>query len=580
MHDLDLILTLTGGLAAALVGGYITFRLGLSPIVGYLLAGFAVGPNTPGFVADQHLADQFAEVGVILLMFGVGLQFHVKELLAVRRVALPGALGQSLVATVLGTIVGVSYGWGWSSGIVFGLAISVASTVVLMRVLADNGDLHTRAGHIAVGWLVVEDLFTVLVLVLLPAVFAPGNGAAGGIAIAIIMAVVKLAAMVGLTFFAGKRIIPWLLDRGAATHSRELFTLTVLVLALGIAVGSAKLFGVSMALGAFLAGMVVGRSEFSLRAATEALPMRDAFAVLFFVSVGMLFNPRQMVESPGLLALTLAVILLGKPLAALVIVRLLKYPLRVAISIAIALAQIGEFSFIVAQAGKSLGLLDDRATNTLIAAAIASISLNPILYRLNSPIEALLKRFLKTPAAPARDDPRGEHSPGGEDKSERDRTIIVGHGPVGQTLARLLIENRVEPVVIELNLETVRKLGIEGIRAVYGDATHRETLEQAGARDAVGLVLSSTNMDRCAETIRLARELNPTILIVARSNYLRELPALRDAGADIVFSGEGEVALAMTEFLLRQLGATAEQIDRERERIRSDLFGSAAVESH
>jgi monovalent cation:H+ antiporter-2, CPA2 family len=578
VHDLDLILTLTGGLAAALVGGYITFRLGLSPIVGYLLAGFAVGPNTPGFVADQHLADQFAEVGVILLMFGVGLQFHVKELLAVRRVALPGALGQSLVATVLGTIVGVSYGWGWSSGIVFGLAISVASTVVLMRVLADNGDLHTRAGHIAVGWLVVEDLFTVLVLVLLPALFAPGNGAAGGIAIAIIIAVVKLAAMVGLTLFAGKRIIPWLLDRGAATHSRELFTLTVLVLALGIAVGSAKLFGVSMALGAFLAGMVVGRSEFSLRAATEALPMRDAFAVLFFVSVGMLFNPRQMVESPGLLALTLAVILLGKPLAALVIVRLLNYPLRVAISIAIALAQIGEFSFILAQAGKSLGLLDDRATNTLIAAAIASISLNPILYRFIDPIEVVLRRFLKTPAPNNHDDPQNEHSLG--DESERDRTIIVGHGPVGRTLARLLIENQVEPVVIELNLQTVRKLGIEGIRAIYGDATHRETLEQAGTREAVGLVLSSTNMDRGGETIRLARELNPTILIVARSNYLRELPALRDAGADIVFSGEGEVALAMTEFLLRRLGATADQIDRERERIRSDLFRGPATESH
>jgi monovalent cation:H+ antiporter-2, CPA2 family len=577
VHDLDLILTLTGGLAAALICGYVTFRLGLSPIVGYLLAGFAVGPNTPGFVADQHLADQFAEVGVILLMFGVGLQFHLKELLAVRRVALPGALGQSLVATVLGTIVGLSYGWSWSTGIVFGLAVSVASTVVLMRVLADNGDLHTRSGHIAVGWLVVEDLFTVLVLVLLPALFAPGNGGAGGIAIAILVAVVKLAAMVGLTFVAGKRVIPWMLDRAAATHSRELFTLTLLVLALGIAVGSAKLFGVSMALGAFLAGMVVGRSEFSLRAATEALPMRDAFAVLFFVSVGMLFNPRQMVESPGLMALTLAVILLGKPLAALVIVRLLKYPLRVAISIAVALAQIGEFSFILAQAGKGLGLLDDRATNTLIAAAIASISLNPIFYRLIDPIEVFLRRFLKTPAPRILDDHRSEQSL--DDESERDRTIIVGHGPVGRTLARLLIENRVEPVVIELNLQTVRKLGSEGIRAIYGDATHRETLEQAGARGAVGLVLSSTNMDRGAETIRLARLLNPTILIVARSNYLRELPALRDAGADIVFSGEGEVALAMTEFLLRRLGATADQIDRERERIHSDLFGSPAGEA-
>jgi CPA2 family monovalent cation:H+ antiporter-2 len=397
VHDIDLILTLTGGLAAALVGGYVTFRLGLSPIVGYLLAGFAVGPNTPGFVADQHLADQFAEVGVILLMFGVGLQFHLEELLAVRSVAIPGALGQSLVATVLGTIVGVGYGWSWSSGIVFGLAMSVASTVVLMRVLADHDDLHTRAGHIAVGWLVVEDLFTVLVLVLLPAFFASGNAGASGIAIAILAAIVKLAAMVGLTFVAGNRLIPWLLHRAAATHSRELFTLTILVLALGIAVESAKVFGVSMALGAFLAGMVVGRSEFSQRAATEALPMRDAFAVLFFVSVGMLFNPRQMLQSPGLIALTLGVILLGKPLVALVIVRLLKYPLRDAITIAIVLAQIGEFSFILAQAGKSLGLLDDRAANTLIAAAIVSISLNPILYRLIDPIDALLRRFADTP---------------------------------------------------------------------------------------------------------------------------------------------------------------------------------------
>ena len=302
MHELDLILTLTGGLAAALVCGYVTFRLGLSPIVGYLLAGFVVGPNTPGFVAERHLADQLAEIGVILLMFGVGLQFHLEELLAVRRVAVPGALGQSLVATLLGTLVGVACGWGWSAGLVFGLAISVASTVVLMRVLADNGDLHTPAGHIAVGWLVVEDLFTVLVLVLLPAVFGPGGGV-GGVALAVGLAVVKVAVMVALTFVLGGRLIPWLLERAAATRSRELFTLTVLVLALGIAVGSAKLFGVSMALGAFLAGMVVGRSEFSLRAATEALPMRDAFAVLFFVSVGMLFDPRYLLESPGLVAL-------------------------------------------------------------------------------------------------------------------------------------------------------------------------------------------------------------------------------------------------------------------------------------
>src|SRR5512135_2922570 len=399
MNDLDLILTLTGSLAAALVCGYVTLRLGLSPIVGYLLAGLVVGPYTPGFTANKHLADQLAEIGVILLMFGVGLQFHVRELLAVRRVAVPGALGRSLVATGLGALVGVAYGWGWSAGLVFGLALSIASTVVLMRVLADSGDLQTPAGHIAVGWLVVEDLLTVLVLVLLPAVFAPGIGP-GGMALAMVVALVKVAVMVALTFFLGDRLIPWLLERAAATRSRELFTLTVLVVALGIAVGSVKLFGVSMALGAFLAGMVVGRSEFSLRAATESLPMRDAFAVLFFVSVGILFNPRHLIESPGLVALTLAVVVLGKPLVASAIVLLLRYPLRIALSVALATAQIGEFSFILASTGERLGLVDDRVRNALTAAAILSITLNPLLYRLVGPLEAALSRFFKGPASP------------------------------------------------------------------------------------------------------------------------------------------------------------------------------------
>jgi CPA2 family monovalent cation:H+ antiporter-2 len=583
MHEIDLILTLTGGLAAALIGGYVTFRLGLSPIIGYLLAGFAVGPNTPGFVADKELADQLAEIGVVLLMFGVGLQFHLEELLAVRRVALPGALGQSLVATLLGTVVGVSCGWGWSSAIVFGLATSVASTVVLMRLLADRGDLHTPTGHIAVGWLVVEDLFTVLVLVLLPVVFGRGQAGVGvgGLAVAVVLAVVKVAAMIGLTFWGGRRLIPWLLERVAATRSRELFTLSVLVLALGIAVGSAKLFGVSMALGAFLAGMVVGRSEFSLRAATDALPMRDAFAVLFFVSVGMLFDPHDLIASPGLVAGTMAVILLAKPLAALAIVQLLHYPLRTAISVAIALAQIGEFSFILAAAGKGLAILEDAAVHTLVAASIISITVNPILYRLVGPLEAVLRRFIRAPVPPgisaqaAR--PSGQADEG---ESGRYRAVVVGYGPVGRTLARLLRENQVEPVVIELNLETVRRLSAEGIPAIYGDAAHRAILEQAGLRDAVALIFSSSQTSGSRETIRLARELNPRVLIVARSDYLRDLPALRGAGADLVFSGEGEVALSMTESLLHRLGATPEQIDRERARIRSDLFrGSSISES-
>ena len=347
MHEYELILTITGGLATALFFGYLTQRVGLSPIVGYLIAGIVVGPNTPGFVANQEMAEEFAEIGVILLMFGVGLQFHFNELFAVRRVAVPGAVCQSTVATLLGVLVAWWAGWTWSAGLVFGLAISVASTVVLLRVLADNNDLHTPSGHIAVGWLVVEDLFTVFLLVLLPMLFGPGTVERGNVPLALGLSVLKIALLVVLTFFLGGKLIPRLLNNVAQTHSRELFTLTVLVIALGIAVGSAKLFGVSMALGAFLAGMVVRQSDFSFRAASEALPMRDAFAVLFFVSVGMLFHPGYLLEEPVLVLATLGIILLGKPLAAIVIVLALRYPPMVALSVAVALAQIGEFSFIL-----------------------------------------------------------------------------------------------------------------------------------------------------------------------------------------------------------------------------------------
>lgn len=359
MHDLGLIMTITGSFTAALLLGYLTHRMGMSSIVGYLLAGIAVGTHTPGFVADQGMAEQFAEIGVILLMFGVGLQFHVKELFNVRRVAIPGAVCQSAVATLLSCLLARWLGWSWSAGIVFGFAVSVASTVVLLRVLVDNNELHTPTGHIAVGWLVVEDIFTVFLLVILPIFFGSGVAGSDSLPLAIGLSVVKIALLVALTFFVGSRLIPRLLWHVAATRSRELFTLTVLVLALGIAVGSAKLFGVSMALGAFLAGMVVRQSDFSFRAASEALPMRDAFAVLFFVSVGMLFTPSYLMEEPGLVLATLVIILVGKPLAALVIVLVLGYAPRVALSIAVALAQIGEFSFILATVGKDLGVLGE-----------------------------------------------------------------------------------------------------------------------------------------------------------------------------------------------------------------------------
>jgi CPA2 family monovalent cation:H+ antiporter-2 len=572
MHESDLILTLTAGLTAALVLGYITHRLSLSPIVGYLLAGIVVGPATPGFDADKHLADQMAEIGVILLMFGVGLHFHVKDLLAVRKVAIPGALGQALVATVLGCLVGLCFGWLWHVGIVFGLAISVASTVVMLRVLADNNELHTPTGRIAVGWLVVEDLFAVLVLVLLPVLFQGKEATTADMGIALVWSLAKIVLLIGFVFLVGGRVIPWFLAKAARTRSRELFTLSVLVVALGIAVGATRLFGVSPALGAFLAGMVVGQSEFSSRAASEALPMRDAFAVLFFVSVGMLFDPFYLLQSPMLVLSTLAIIMVGSPLTAFGIVIALRYPLRVALSLAIAVGQIGEFSFILVSQGRRLEILSESAGNAVVAAALVSISLNPLLFRLVDFFESRLKRSPRLSAwfgRPISLEPAADSA-----LSFDNRAIIVGYGPVGRSLVRMLQENRIEPTVIELNLDTVRRLRDEGIRAVYGDSTHRETLEEAGIKNAVAFILTSAGMQGSEEAIRLAREIYPGVKVIVRSGYLKEIPALRWAGADVVFSGEGEIALTMTEFLLRHLGATEEQIDQQREKIRDELFGT------
>ena len=577
MHNIDLILTLTGGLAAALALGYVTHRLGLSPLVGYLLAGIAVGPYTPGFVADRHLAEQLAEVGVILLMFGVGLHFHLEDLLAVRRVAIPGAIVQSAVATGLGAWVARMFGWSWSAGVVFGLALSVASTVVLVRVLADHRDLHTPTGHIAVGWLVVEDLFTVIVLVLLPALFEAGSAGPADLALALGGVAVKMTLLVAVTFLVGGRLIPRLLERVSATRSRELFTLTVLVVALGLAVGSAKLFGVSMALGAFLAGMVVGKSEFSQRAASEALPLRDAFAVLFFVSVGMLLDPLHVLAAPVLVTTTLAVVLVGKPLAAVAIVALLGYPPRVALGVAVALGQIGEFSFLLAALGRDLGLLNEAGVHTIVAVAIVSITINPLLYRLVDRADAWLARHPRVRAA-LESRVRAGSPPAGGDVAAAPaglahRAIVVGYGPVGQNVARLLRENSIAVTVVELNLDTVRRLRAEGVAAVYGDAAQRETLEEAGVARAGSVILSSAGERNPEPIIRLARQLNPGVRILVRAAYARELAALRVAGAERAFSGEGEVALAMAVAILEHLGATPEQIDRERARVDADLHG-------
>jgi CPA2 family monovalent cation:H+ antiporter-2 len=416
---------------------------------------------------------------------------------------------------------------------------------------------------------------------LLPALVGNPQASWSHVPLALGLGIFKVTILVASIFFIGGRLIPWLLERVAATHSRELFTLTVLVVALGIAVGSATLFGVSMALGAFLAGMVVGRSDFSLRAASEALPMRDAFAVLFFVAVGMLLHPRYLLEAPGLVAATLGVIMLGKPLAALAIVLLLRYPLKVALAVAVALAQIGEFSFILAILGKELGLLTDAVMHTVVATAIISITFNPLLYRLIDPVASWvahrprLGRWLtahaQLPREAARIPDRTSTASAGH------RAVVIGYGPVGQTVTRLLQENNIAPTIIELNRDTVRCLRESGVSAIYGDASQREILQGAGTGSAGSLVLSAAGMQASTEVIRLARELNPAIRILARAAYVRESPALHQAGAEYVFSGEGEVALAMTEAILRALGATPEQIDRERARVHRDLLGGSPV---
>jgi len=567
MHEAGLVFTLTGGLAAALVCGYATQRIGLSPIVGYLAAGLLVGPYTPGFVADTGMATQLAEIGVILLMFGVGLQFHLEELLAVRRIAIPGAIVQSVIATALGAAAVHALGWGWAGAIVFGLCLSVASTVVLIRVLSDARALHTQAGHIAVGWLVVEDLFTVIVLVLMPVVVA--NAAPARIAIDLGLTLLKVAGLVAFAAVVGRRLIPRVLDRVAATGSRELFTLTVLVVALGIAVGSAAVFGVSMALGAFLAGMVVGRSDYSLRAATEALPMRDAFAVLFFVSVGMLLDPAALLKAPGATAAAFAIVVLAKPLVAMAMLAVARYPVRTGLSVGLALGQIGEFSFILITLARDLRVVPPEALDIAVAVAIASITINPLTFKAIEPIDRWLAR---------RRGRRVGLEPDGDLRTSSSlapegRAIVVGYGPTGRTVSRLLRENAILPTVVDLNLDTVHEIRDAGGSAIYGDAHYPDTLISAGVRHAGTLIVSGTDTG-AAEVIRAARSLNPSIRTFARGAYLRDVAGLSRAGAQRVFTGEGEVALAMTEAVLRELGATPEQIDRERARAREELFGT------
>ncbi len=557
MNEYNVLMTFVGSLAAALVLGYLAQWLKISPIVGYLLAGIAVGPFTPGFTAQQAIAHQFAEIGVILLLFGIGLRFHLRELAAVWRIAVPGAIIQSAFSTAVMAGLLHLLGWSWSSGVVLGLAISVASTVVMALVLAERHDLHAPIGHIAIGWTVVEDILTVAYLLLLPIVFS-GDGAGGreaGWALAI--TALKIIGLAGSVVVLGRWVIPWALERIAVTRSRELFTLSVLVIAMGIAVGSSKLFGVSMALGAFLAGLAVGRSEFAARAGGDALPMRDAFAVLFFVSIGMMFDPRSLVNEALVIVVVLSVVLVGKPLSTLLTVRILGRPLSTAIPVGAALSQVGEFSFILGVVARDLNLLSEAGWNAMIAASIISIALNPSIYRFARRISSRAAKSVPPAGERPAVDPR--------------KCILVGYGPVGKTVHRLLAERGAVLTVIELNLDTVRRLKAEGCNALYGDVLRQGTLEEAGIAESGSLIISA-DVDDAAEIVRRACILNKDLRILVRCAHLRDVPAIRKAGATVVAAGEVEVAVALAEAVIEEHGLDNGVMAVRRKDIRRGLY--------
>jgi CPA2 family monovalent cation:H+ antiporter-2 len=584
MHDLPLITTIAAAFTAAWLLALLTQRLGLSPIVGYLSAGVLIGPYTPGFVGDVPIAKQLAEVGVILLMFGVGLHFHLSDLLAVKWVAIPGALGQSAVATLLGVGLFAALGLPLKGGVILGVALSVASTVVLMRVLLDADVLNSPQGHIAVGWLLVEDILTVVFLVLIPVLAGGDTGGAEagpepGVAATIGIAFLKLGALVAIVMLGGSRVIPWAMVQVARLRSRELFTLTVLVFSVAIAAGAYALFGASMALGAFLAGMVVAQSPVSHQAAADALPMRDAFSVLFFVSVGMLFDPAFLFREPLVILSVLGIILIAKPLSAIVIVTVLGHSARTALTVGLGLAQIGEFSFIVSDLAGKFGLLPEMGNNVLVAAAIISITLNPLLFRGLEPMLHWLARHPRlwsvlngrAERRTQNANPEVEARIGERQAADPRLAIVVGFGPVGRSVHQILSDGGVPTVVIDMNMDTVSELTARGELAIFGDATHESILEQAGMRRATHLVLTLPHTAHRRVVVAAARNLNSQARILVRAHYLRERDDLEQAGASAVVFEEGEAAVALTRLVLADTGADRDAIERKIRELRMQL---------
>ena len=571
MHPaMPLVVTLAAALGLALALGFVAARLKLPALVGYLLAGVLIGPFTPGFVADVALAGQLAEVGVMLLMFGVGLHFSIDDLLAVRKVAVPGAVVQMAVATAMGAGVAMWWGWTLPAAVVFGLALSVASTVVLLRALESRGQLESGNGRIAVGWLVVEDLAMVLVLVLLPALSALLGGSAadgspasteasaqanantGAIWLVLLRTLLAVAAFVALMLVVGRRLLPWLLWHINKTGSRELFTLAVIAAAVSIAWGAAQLFGVSVALGAFFAGLVLRESEFSHRAAEESLPFRDAFAVLFFVSVGMLFDPLVLVQRPMQVLAVAAIVMLGKSLAAAGLVLALRYPLNSALTVSASLAQIGEFSFILVALGDSLGLLPPEAKSLVVAGAILSIALNPLLFEALAPLQRwLLKRSAVARRLEARADPLAALPDATDARFLAQQVVLVGHGRVGAQVAAALTAAGVPLVVVDRQREQVQGLRERGQTAVLGDATEALVLVQAHVATARTLVVALADTRDVALMIHTARALNPQLRIVARAPDEEAALLLQRAGAQHTVRAEVALAQELTQRVLQ-----------------------------
>ena len=561
MHQsLTLVTTIAVAFGLALILGFTAARLKMPALVGYLAAGIILGPWTPGFVADIEITGQLAEIGIMLLMFGSGLHFSLRELLSVRRIALPGAIAQILIATALAAGTAMWWDWPLAAAMVFGFALSVASTVVLVRALESKGMLDSVNGRIAVGWLVVQDLAMVLVLFLLPPLataLAAGSAlSARDIGIAFGRTLLEVTAFVALMLIAGRRVLPWILWQVTRTGSHELFTLCIVAAAVSIAYGSAQLFGVSYALGAFFAGMVLRESQFSQRAAQETVPLRDAFAVLFFVSVGMLFNPAVVLNEPLKVLIVVAIIMVGNPMVAAILVLLLRYPLTTALTVAASLAQIGEFSFILSGVGLSRGLLPPEGQSLILAGSLISIALNPLVFSAIDPLlgwlraRSELSRRLERP-----EDPLAELPMSTDRKYLADQVVLVGYGRVGRHIAKALHDRRIPFVVVEEDRQLVEQLRHRGQAAVYGNAVEAATLIQAHVAEARMLVIATPETVEVRRMIQAASALNPAIEIVVRSHDEEEAELLERERAARVFVGERELARAMADHVIGRIEA-------------------------